>query len=175
MNTTGLRRSAFLLLLAGVTLAFLWVLLPFFGALMWAVTLALLFHPVHQRLLRRVRVGRAHEHQPARVRIHVRPVIGVAALAAQQRVVFLAQHGVAAAEAGGGGRRISGHEKTSRRCLGLHRRDYIGCGPAPECAPPETRANFDCGGGPPTDEGGTTACCFSRAAGLGAARLRRRG
>ena len=54
MNTPALQRAVFLLLLAGVTAAFLWVLAPFFGAVMWAVTLALLFHPLHQRILRRV-------------------------------------------------------------------------------------------------------------------------
>jgi predicted PurR-regulated permease PerM len=54
MNTPALHRTVFLLLLAGVTAAFLWVLAPFFGAVMWAVTLALLFHPLHQRILRRV-------------------------------------------------------------------------------------------------------------------------
>lgn len=58
MNTPALRRIAFILLLVGVTVAFLWVLAPLFGAVMWAVTLALLFHPINQAILRRVR-GRA--------------------------------------------------------------------------------------------------------------------
>ena len=42
MNTLRLQRIVFLLLLAGITLAFLWVLTPFAGAVLWAMTLAML-------------------------------------------------------------------------------------------------------------------------------------
>lgn len=53
-SSAALRRAVFLLLLTAVTVAFLWVLAPFFGAILWAVTLALLFYPfnrwVHQRV-----------------------------------------------------------------------------------------------------------------------------
>lgn len=59
MNTPSLQRVVFLLLLAGVTIAFLWVLAPFFGAVFWAITLALLFNPLFQRLRRRLG-GRAN-------------------------------------------------------------------------------------------------------------------
>ncbi len=59
MNTPRLQRIVFLLLLAGVTVAFLWVLSPFFGAVFWAITLALLFNPLYQRLRRRLK-GRAN-------------------------------------------------------------------------------------------------------------------
>ena len=59
MNTPALQRIVFLLLLAGSTLAFLWVLTPFFGAVFWAITLALLFNPLFQRL-RRGLGGRAN-------------------------------------------------------------------------------------------------------------------
>ena len=52
MNTPDLRRTAFLLLLTAVSLAFLAVILPFSGAILWAVTLALLFQPLNQRALR---------------------------------------------------------------------------------------------------------------------------
>jgi predicted PurR-regulated permease PerM len=41
----------FLLLLTAVTLAFAWVLYPFYGAVLWAVVVAVLFAPVHRRLL----------------------------------------------------------------------------------------------------------------------------
>ena len=41
----------FLLLLTAVTLAFAWVLYPFYGAVLWAVVIAVLFAPVHRRLL----------------------------------------------------------------------------------------------------------------------------
>lgn len=53
MNTPQLQRLVFLLLLAGVTLAFAGVVAPFFGAVFWAVVLALLF----QGVFRRLRVG----------------------------------------------------------------------------------------------------------------------
>jgi predicted PurR-regulated permease PerM len=46
---------AFLLLVVAVTLAFGWILAPFFGALFWATVLAILFMPVHRRLLPVVR------------------------------------------------------------------------------------------------------------------------
>lgn len=49
-----LRTSAFLILLAGVTIAFVWVLLPFWGALFWAVTLAVLFRPLERWLEERL-------------------------------------------------------------------------------------------------------------------------
>ena len=39
------------LLLAASALALVWILLPFYGAIMWAVIIAILFAPVHRRLL----------------------------------------------------------------------------------------------------------------------------
>lgn len=53
-DSTTLRRATFLLLLAAVSVAFLWVLAPFFGAILWAVTLALLFYPLNRWVHRRV-------------------------------------------------------------------------------------------------------------------------
>jgi predicted PurR-regulated permease PerM len=50
MNTDSVQRNAFYLLLAGVTVGFLWILQPFFGAVMWAIALAILFSPLYQRL-----------------------------------------------------------------------------------------------------------------------------
>lgn len=47
-----LQQKAFLLLLAIVTVAFFWVLLPFYGAVFWAVILAILFRPLQTRLAR---------------------------------------------------------------------------------------------------------------------------
>ncbi|MDO5693198.1 MAG: AI-2E family transporter [Pseudomonadota bacterium] len=55
MNTPALHRAVFFILLAGSTLGFLWVLMPFFSAVFWAVALALLFNPLFRRL--RVRLG----------------------------------------------------------------------------------------------------------------------
>ncbi|HYP71612.1 MAG TPA: AI-2E family transporter [Variovorax sp.] len=55
MRTQQLERGAFLLLLTAVTVAFCWVLLPFAGAVMWSVALAILFTPVYRRLVLRLK------------------------------------------------------------------------------------------------------------------------
>ncbi|OUL99764.1 AI-2E family transporter [Variovorax sp. JS1663] len=54
MNSPELQRNVFLFLLAVVTVAFLWILFPFFGAVMWAVALAILFTPLYKRLQKRM-------------------------------------------------------------------------------------------------------------------------
>lgn len=54
MRTPQLERGAFLVLLTAVTVAFCWVLLPFAGAVMWSVALAILFTPVYRRLVHRM-------------------------------------------------------------------------------------------------------------------------
>src|SRR5687768_12805271 len=41
---------AFLVLLVAVTLAFAWLLEPFFGAILWAAVIAILFMPLQRRL-----------------------------------------------------------------------------------------------------------------------------
>jgi predicted PurR-regulated permease PerM len=46
---------ALLLLVVAVSLALGWVLLPFYGVLLWSVIVALLFAPLHRRLLGRMR------------------------------------------------------------------------------------------------------------------------
>lgn len=46
-----IEKRAFELLLAGVSIAFVWILLPFFSAIFWGVILALVFMPVQRRLL----------------------------------------------------------------------------------------------------------------------------
>ena len=45
---TQLEQKAFLLLLALVTVAFFWLLLPFYGAVFWAVILAIVFQPLQR-------------------------------------------------------------------------------------------------------------------------------
>ncbi|HMN20293.1 MAG TPA: AI-2E family transporter [Ottowia sp.] len=50
MNSPALQRAVFLLLLAGVTAAFCWIVAPFFGAVFWAMVLALMFMPLQRRL-----------------------------------------------------------------------------------------------------------------------------
>jgi predicted PurR-regulated permease PerM len=47
-----IEHRGFLLLLVAVTLAFAWVLSPFYGAILWAIVVAVIFAPVHRRLLR---------------------------------------------------------------------------------------------------------------------------
>ena len=54
MNSPELQRAAFLFLLAVVTAAFCWILMPFFGAVLWGVALAILFTPLYRGLLKRM-------------------------------------------------------------------------------------------------------------------------
>jgi predicted PurR-regulated permease PerM len=48
----NLEHKAFLALIAVATLAFAWILWPFFGAVFWAAVIAIVFHPLNQRLLK---------------------------------------------------------------------------------------------------------------------------
>ena len=50
-HDSPLRDKAFLVLLVAVSLAFGWILWPFYGATLWATILAIVFAPVHRRLL----------------------------------------------------------------------------------------------------------------------------
>lgn len=50
MHKSSLEHNTFLLLLAAVSIAFIWILLPFYGAVFWAVILAIIFAPLHRRL-----------------------------------------------------------------------------------------------------------------------------
>jgi predicted PurR-regulated permease PerM len=52
MTQYTLQQKFFLLLLALVTLAFVYILLPYSGAIFWGVVLAILFAPLYRRLLR---------------------------------------------------------------------------------------------------------------------------
>ncbi len=52
---TPLEHKAFLLLLAVVTVAFVWILIPFYGAVFWAVILAIVFNPMQRSFERRLR------------------------------------------------------------------------------------------------------------------------
>jgi predicted PurR-regulated permease PerM len=51
---TLLEKWALPLLLAAVSIAFVWILWPFYGTILWASIIALLFAPVYRRLLRRL-------------------------------------------------------------------------------------------------------------------------
>ena len=48
MNSPDLQAKTFLLLLTIVTLAFGWILMPYFGAIFWGAVLAILFAPFHR-------------------------------------------------------------------------------------------------------------------------------
>lgn len=49
-----LETRTFLALLVGVSLAFVFLMKPFFGPIFWAVAIALIFHPVQQLLVRKL-------------------------------------------------------------------------------------------------------------------------
>ena len=51
-NLPGLEDQTFLLLVIVVSLAFAWILWPFYGAVLWGTILAILFAPLYRRLLR---------------------------------------------------------------------------------------------------------------------------
>ncbi|MDB5793779.1 MAG: family transporter [Noviherbaspirillum sp.] len=51
MNTPELQQKTFLILLVAVTLAFGWILWPYYGAVFWGVVLAILFNPFYRQLL----------------------------------------------------------------------------------------------------------------------------
>lgn len=53
MPNPTFKNKTFILLLVLVTVAFFWILLPFYGAIFWAVVLAVLFSPLQDRLIRR--------------------------------------------------------------------------------------------------------------------------
>ena len=54
---TSLEHKAFLLLLGLVTVAFFWLLMPFYGAVFWAVILAIIFQPLQMVFERRFGMG----------------------------------------------------------------------------------------------------------------------
>lgn len=50
-----IEENAFLLLTILISLAFAWILLPFYGAILWGTVTAILFSPLHRRLLKSMR------------------------------------------------------------------------------------------------------------------------
>ncbi len=57
-RSSSLEDRTFLLLLVAVTVAFVWVLWPFYGAVFWGAILALLFAPLYRVLLRKFKQRR---------------------------------------------------------------------------------------------------------------------
>lgn len=52
-NDANLQKKALLLLVVLVTLAFIWIMLPYYGAVFWAIILGILFTPIQRRLAQR--------------------------------------------------------------------------------------------------------------------------
>ncbi|MFR0675282.1 AI-2E family transporter [Enterobacterales bacterium AW_CKDN230030176-1A_HGKHYDSX7] len=87
MNETALQNKALAVLLALVTIAFVWILLPYYGAVFWAVTLAIIFAPMQRKLL--LRFGRRRNLAAGAtlgicLLIAVLPVIVISALLVQE-------------------------------------------------------------------------------------------
>lgn len=51
----SVQRASFYILLAVVTIAFAWLLIPYYSAVLWGIILALIFYPVQQRLVKLLR------------------------------------------------------------------------------------------------------------------------
>lgn len=87
MNQTALQNKALAVLLALVTVAFIWILLPFYGAVFWAVILAILFAPLQRNLV--LRFGRRRNLAAGTtllicLLIAILPVIVISALLVQE-------------------------------------------------------------------------------------------
>ncbi|SOC84033.1 protein of unknown function DUF20 [Ensifer adhaerens] len=54
----SIQRASFYVLLLLITIAFVWLLIPYYTAVLWAVILGILFYPVHE-LLERLTGGRS--------------------------------------------------------------------------------------------------------------------
>lgn len=87
MNQTALQNKALAVLLALVTIAFFWILLPYYGAIFWAVILGILFAPLQRHLL--IRCGRRRNLAAATstlvcLLVAILPVIIISALLVQE-------------------------------------------------------------------------------------------
>jgi predicted PurR-regulated permease PerM len=51
MNREKLQHHVIIILLVTVTLAFAWILLPFYGAILWGIVLAIIFSPIQSKML----------------------------------------------------------------------------------------------------------------------------
>ena len=71
---TQLEHKAFRLLLALVSVAFAWLLLPFYGAVFWAVILAIVFQPLQRAFEHRLG---AHSNLAAALSVFVCIVIAI--------------------------------------------------------------------------------------------------
>jgi predicted PurR-regulated permease PerM len=53
MNSPEFQQKTFIVLLIAITIAFGWILMPFYGAIFWAAVLSILFAPFYRRVLAR--------------------------------------------------------------------------------------------------------------------------
>jgi predicted PurR-regulated permease PerM len=91
---TQIQNRAFLFLLALVTIAFIWIMLPFYGAVLWAVILAILFRPANVRLARRLGGRRnlaAGLTVLAVILIAILPAVLIVAVLVEQGAAFVAR------------------------------------------------------------------------------------
>ena len=52
MQRRTIEGLSFVITVVLVTVAFIWLMLPYHGAILWAAILAIIFHPLHRRILR---------------------------------------------------------------------------------------------------------------------------
>ncbi len=67
----SVQRASFYILLALVTIAFAWLLLPYYSAVLWAVILAVVFSPVQQRHGTSARRQKEHCRSAFRADVHL--------------------------------------------------------------------------------------------------------
>ncbi|NIE77979.1 AI-2E family transporter [Pantoea sp. Tr-811] len=87
MNPNPLHNKALAVLLALVTIAFVWIMLPYYGAIFWAIILAILFAPLQRHLV--IRFGRRRNLAAASTTlvcllVAILPVIITSALLVQE-------------------------------------------------------------------------------------------
>jgi predicted PurR-regulated permease PerM len=86
-----LEDNVFLLLIIAVSLAFAWILLPFYGAVLWGTVTAILFAPLYRRLLESMRQRRnlaAFSTVMIVIAIVILPMTLLGALLAQEALGF---------------------------------------------------------------------------------------
>jgi predicted PurR-regulated permease PerM len=89
----ALEDKAFLFLVVAISLAFAWILRPFYGAVLWGIILAIVFGPLYRRLLRSMRQRRTLAALATVIIILVMVILPVTLLAA-----LLLQEGVSTYE-----------------------------------------------------------------------------
>ena len=92
-----LEDSAFLLLIIAVSLAFVWILLPFYGAVLWGTVIAILFVPLYRRLLKLMKQRRnlaAFSTVIIIIAIVILPVTLIGALLTQEALGFYGKSSV---------------------------------------------------------------------------------